>query len=231
MKTVRVMFFGIVVLAACLSCVWQFGGSFTVKQEAKAETLHGAAALERLRQQGQYDSLQAAINQARFSVSRTARSPLGRTAWHAPNSVAGYDAYVTETGVSIAVNPTEYVSLSLHSLGYGDALRAVAPGIVSGDKQSIQIERPGGVREWFVNGPAGLEHGFTLSERVGARPAEVPLRLALQVSKGWQAMADAEGGSVTLQNGAGQTVEYGKLSVRDTAASGGARDKSRPAGS
>jgi len=49
-------------------------------QETKPAALHGAAALERLKQDGQYESLQAAMNQARFSVSRTAHTPLGRAA-------------------------------------------------------------------------------------------------------------------------------------------------------
>ena len=142
-----------------------------------------------MKHDGQYESLQAAMNEARFSVSRTAHSPLGRAAWHAPNPAAGYDAYVTEAGVSIAVNGESYVSLSLVSLGYGAALQSVGPGQVSGEKQTISLARDGGLREWFVNGADGLEHGFTLSEPPGARQKGMPLRLALQVSAGWRAAA------------------------------------------
>ncbi len=185
-------------------------------QETSPLTLHGAAALDQLKQDGQYESLQAAMNQARFSVSRTAQTPLGRAAWHAPNSAAGYDAYVTEEGVSIAVSDGAYVSLSLRSLGYGAALRAVAPGEVSGDKQTIKLAREGGLLEWYINGPDGLEHGFTLAEPPpGARQQGVPLRLALQVSAGWRAVASEDGKLVTLRGPGDQAVEYGKLVVRD----------------
>ena len=201
-------------VAVCVAGAGWFPVQPVAGQETKQQTLHGAAALEQLKQDGQYDSLQAAVDQARFSVSRAAHTPLGRAAWHAPNPAAGYDAYVTEAGVSIALNDEAYVSLSLHSLGYGAALQAVGPGEVSGDKQTINLRREGGVREWYVNGPDGLEHGFTLSEPPGARQQGVPLRLALQVSEGWRAVASEDGKLVTLR-GASAVVEYGKLVVRD----------------
>jgi len=185
-------------------------------QETRPGALRGAAALDRLKQDGQYDSLQAAMRQARFNVSRAEATPLGREAWRAPNPAAGYDAYVTEAGVSIAVSDQSYVSLSLHSLGYGAELQAVAPGEVFADKQTINLTRAGGVREWYVNGPDGLEHGFTLNEPPsGARQKGAPLRLALQVSEGWRAAASEDGKLVTLRGPHDEAVEYGKLVVRD----------------
>ncbi|MGE0127288.1 MAG: putative Ig domain-containing protein [Blastocatellales bacterium] len=184
-------------------------------KESKRQTLHGAAALDQLKQTGQYESLQAAMRQARFGVSRAEQTPLGRAAWRAPNPAAGYDAYVTEEGVSIAVNDKSYVSLSLHSLGYGHAMRAVAPGEVSADKQNINITRDDSVQEWYVNGPDGLEQGFTLNEPPGARQGAA-LRLALQVRKGWRAVASEDGQKVILRGPRDEAVEYGKLVVRDS---------------
>ena len=186
------------------------------QSQEQSNTLHGAAALERLKQDGQYDSLQAAIAQARLAVSQKEQTPLGRAAWHAPNQAAGYDAYVTESGVSIAVNDKTSVSLSLQALGYGAALRGVATGKVSGDKQSITITRDSNLREWFVNTIEGLEHGFTLAEPPSsARQKGLPLRLALQVSDGWQAAASEDSQRITLRNDGGQAVEYSQLVVRD----------------
>ena len=192
-----------------------FPAQSVIGQEAKPATLRGAAAIEQLKQDGQYDALQTALNQARFNVSRAENTPLGRAAWHAPNPTAGYDAYITEAGVSIAVNDGSYVSLSLHSLGYGAALQAVAPGEVSGDKQTINLTRDGGVSEWYINGPDGLEQGFTLTQAPGTRQACVPLQLALQVSEGWHAVASEDGQRVMLRNADGQEVHYSKLIVRD----------------
>jgi len=185
-------------------------------RETNSGALRGEAALDQLKQDGQYESLQAAMRQARFSVSRAEATPLGRAAWHAPNRSAGYDAYVTEAGVSIAVNDQSYVSLSLHSFGYGHAMQGVALGEVYADKQTINITRDNGVREWYVNGPEGLEQGFTLSEPPGARHQGVPLRLALQVSKGWRAVASEDGQRITLRGAGEQAVEYSELVVSDS---------------
>ncbi len=207
------------VCAALIVAILASAGRFTTSpvtgQETKQQVLHGAAALERLKQDGQYDSLQAAMNQARFSVSRVEQTPLGRSAWHAPNPAAGYDAYVTEAGVSIAVNDKTSVSLSLSGIGYGEALQSIAPGAVSGDKQTINIARAGGLQEWYVNGPDGVEQGFTLSQPPAARQKGMPLRLALQVSEGWRAVASDDGKLVNLSGPRDETVEYSKLVVRD----------------
>ena len=209
-------------LAVCALLIAAAVASLTYFQPRRARAqqtstiLQGAAAIEQLKQDGQYESLKAAMDQTRFSVNRAAHTPLGHAAWHAPNAAAGYDAYVTESGVSIAVNDEAYVSLSLHSLGYGTAMQAVAPGEVSGAGQTIDIAREGGVREWFVNGPDGLEHGFTLAEPLGTRQQGTPLRLALQVGAGWRAVAGEDGGRVTLRGANDQAVEYGKLVVRDS---------------
>ena len=163
-------FIRVAVCAAIVALVMTGAGLFpalsVAGQETMPGTLHGDAAIEQLKQNGQYDALQTAMNHARFAVSRAEDTPLGRYAWHAPNPAAGYDAYVTEEGVSIAVSKS-YVSLSLQGIGYGKALRAVARGEVSSDNQTINIRRDGGVQEWYVNGPDGLEQGFTLMEAPG----------------------------------------------------------------
>ena len=210
----------VVVCAALVGLVIAGAGLFPTQpvagQESRPAALRGAAALDQLKQDGQYEALQTALNQARFTVSRAEATPLGRMAWHAPNPAAGYDAYVTEAGVSIVVDDRTVVSLSLHSLGYGAAMQGVAPGEVSGERQTINLTRDNGVMEWYVNGPDGLEQGFTLAEPPGARRQGAPLRLALYVSKGWSAVARDDGQQVTLR-GEGAAVEYSKLFVRDDA--------------
>ncbi|HKY03620.1 MAG TPA: putative Ig domain-containing protein [Blastocatellia bacterium] len=202
-------------IAACVFGAGLFPGQSAAGNVINSASLRGAAALDRLKQDGQYEALRTAMSRARFSVSLAEKTPLGRRAWHAPNPAAGYDAYITEEGVTVAINDDSYVSLSLRGVGYGAALRVVGPGEVSGDKQTINIERNGGVREWYVNGPEGLEQGFTLAEPPGAGHAGEPLRLVLGVSEGWRAAAREDGQQVTLRSGEGQSVEYSKLVVRD----------------
>ncbi len=195
--------------------IWMGSTSWAARQPESLKILKGAEAVGQLKQNGPDQTLQAAIQQAQLAVSLATQTPLGRAAWHAPNRSAGYDAYVTENGVSIAISNQPYVSLSLQKLGYGAALHSVAPGNVSGDKQSIQIERQGGLREWFFNSPDGLEHGFTLNVPPGTRQPGVPLRLAMQISQGWRATAGEDGKAVTLRGSKGQAIEYGKLMVHD----------------
>lgn len=209
--------------AACaaLSAVLVAGaGLFPAQTAAGKElnpvTLRGEAAVEQLKQNGQDQGLQAALNQARYQITRAENTPLGRWAWHAPNPAAGYDAYITEEGVTIVVNGEPSVSLKLRGFGYGEGLQAVAPGQVSGDNQTINLRRDGSVQEWFVNSPDGLEQGFTFAEPPAGRRPDVPLRLAFEVGEGEHATASADGRAVTLRSADGRrVVEYGKLAAHD----------------
>ena len=212
---------GAALVALFVSRVGLFSGKPVSVQEKKP-ALQGLVALEQLKEDGQYQSLQTAVKLARYSVSRTAHSPLGGAAWRAPNPTAGYDAYVTEAGVNIAINDESKssLSLSLHSFGYGSDLQPVGSGEVSGTGQTIQVRRTGILQEWYVNGPDGLEQGFTLSDppKYVVPPqggTTYPLRVALKVSDGWQAVAGDDDKQVDLRGPGGQTVQYGKLVVRD----------------
>lgn len=185
-------------------------------QEINSVTSGGEAAAGQLNQDGREQELRAALTRARYGITRAADTPLGRWAWHAPNPAAGYDAYITEEGVTIVVGGEPYVSLRLRGIGYGTGLRAVAPGQVSGDGQTVNLTRDGSVQEWYVNSPDGLEQGFTLAKPPASRRPGVPLRLGFRISEGWQAAASADGRKVTMRGAGGsRVVEYGKLAVRD----------------
>lgn len=205
----------LLIITLCITGGILFKAIPQAKKETNRGTLHGPAAVEQLKQDGQFDSLQAAISATRRNVRPTAHSSSGHAVWHAPNAAAGYDAFVSEAGVSLAIDDNAQISLHSYSVGYGRDLRAIGQGEVSGDGQKIQVLRDGGVREWFVNGPDGLEHGFTLSEPPGTREHGVPLRLALQISEGWSAEANDDGTVVTFRAASEQAIEYSKLVVRD----------------
>ena len=209
--------------AACaaLSAVLVAGAALFPAQTAAGKetnpvTLRGEAAVEQLKLDGQAQGLQAALRQARYGMTLAQNSPLGRWAWHAPNPAAGYDAYITEEGVTIVIDGEPCVSLNLRGFGYGTGLRAVAPGQVSGDNQTINLTRDGSVQEWFVNSPEGLEQGFSFAEPLAGRRTDVPLRLAFEVSEGATATASADGRAVTLRSADGRrVVGYGKLAAHD----------------
>jgi len=74
----------------------------------------------------------------------------------------------------------------------------------------VELDHAGGVTEWYVNAPVGLEHGFTLNERL---PGTNPLRIVLDVDA---ATVEASGGHVQLVAGQGhRRLNYAKLVVED----------------
>ncbi|MGH9224404.1 MAG: FG-GAP repeat protein, partial [Acidimicrobiales bacterium] len=103
--------------------------------------------------------------------------------------------------------------LSLGSVGYGAALQRVPAVEPQADANRVEFSRPG-LSEWFVNGPAGLEHGFTLTQPPpGDRDGDLTLGLALG---GATASVDGDGLGATLSDGSG-SLRYGGLWAADAA--------------
>jgi hypothetical protein len=124
-------------------------------------------------------------------------------------SVDALAADFTDSGATV-----EGWRLSLAAVGRGADLRPAAP--VKPEQKANRVEyRRGDVTEWFINGPLGLEHGFTLGKRPGPAGVE-PLTLALCTSDKLK-MQIADGGrDVTLQgDGENPTLGYGKLAAWD----------------
>jgi hypothetical protein len=127
----------------------------------------------------------------------------------------------TKQGAEVRSRSTCW-GLETRSYGYGDVLRplrAVAPRAAAN-----RVEyRHGGVTEWYLNGPMGLEQGFTLAEPPGkARKGRAqPLTLALAISGDLVAVPEPAGPdkkstALTLTRKDGQTaLRYTGLNVRD----------------
>src|SRR2546425_578340 len=83
--------------------------------------------------------------------------------------------------------------------------------------------RPGALTEWYVNGPLGLEQGFTLSKHPsgadgtrGLHAGTKPLILALSLSGDLTPAVDQSGLGLTLTGDKGQPeLRYGGLSASD----------------
>jgi len=117
-------------------------------------------------------------------------------------------------------------SFSLAAARYGCAgtLHPVAPAAPRGERNRVEYLRDGaaGARmvEWYVNGPLGVEQGFTLPAAPacgdGGRPDEVVIELAVS---GAVAAQPGDGGwAVALHEPDGARVaRYGELFVRDAA--------------
>jgi hypothetical protein len=81
----------------------------------------------------------------------------------------------------------------LRGYGYSGTLRGA--GAVTPDASGNRVEyHRGALTEWYVNGPLGLEQGFTLAQPPGGRTAN-PLTLAFALSGQLSASVDPARGA------------------------------------
>src|ERR1017187_7360144 len=83
----------------------------------------------------------------------------------------------TRQGIRVQIATTASWNLSLCGYGNGSALEALTAVTPSADANRVEYGR-GALTEWYVNGPAGIEQGFTLG-RPPSQPAAGPLTIAL----------------------------------------------------
>jgi hypothetical protein len=102
------------------------------------------------------------------------------------------------------------LALSLRRIGHASTLRAVPVARPRAARNRVSYAR-GSVREWYANGPGGLEQGFTLHARPrGAGP------LTLELGLGGNLTPVLRDGELRL-TGAHAQLRYGGLTVRDAA--------------
>lgn len=78
-----------------------------------------------------------------------------------------FEATFDATGVNI-FHANENWGLAFESHGYGNATRAVASVELQASANWVEYSR-GEIIEWYVNGPLGLEQGWTLNAPPSAR--------------------------------------------------------------
>ena len=78
------------------------------------------------------------------------------------NPAHGLTADFAGSGSTRGSRRAARLGLALRSIGYGDELRPVAAAAPTATKNRVEYRR-GGLTEWYVNGPLGLEQGFTLA--------------------------------------------------------------------
>ncbi len=105
------------------------------------------------------------------------------------------------------------VGLSLRGVGFGSSL-----GVVDRTPPRAQANRVryahAGLSEWYVNGPLGLEQGFTVA-RAPAGSARAPLTLSLAISGDGHAALVAGAKSIVFTSRRGPSLRYGDLMATD----------------
>jgi hypothetical protein len=95
-------------------------------------------------------------DQASYHVERT-------RAGHAlANPPQGFRTTLTRAGVTLQVAGLAW-EMSLRAWGYGETLAAVSAVEPTGGANRVTYEREG-LTEWYVNGPFGLQQGFTVRQ-------------------------------------------------------------------
>ena len=149
----------------------------------------------------------------RHVVSREYWASSNRTGLQAPNRRHGLRTYFGPRGVRVvervAASEAPLLALELVRFGRTSTAVEVAPATVHAERSRVELRRAGLV-EWYDNGPAGLEHGFTVS----GRPAGAGrLAFRLRVSG---ARATLHAGSAQLRTRGGRVLDYGKLFAFDS---------------
>lgn len=106
----------------------------------------------------------------------------------------------------VEIRPDERASqdwscgFALKAFGYGDGLHTVPAGRIKAKGPRVEIQR-GDLVEWYVNGPAGVEQGFTLAERPSGRRGDYPLELRMDVLGDLKPQETRQGDTIRLVTG------------------------------
>ncbi|HLW87643.1 MAG TPA: FG-GAP repeat protein [Terriglobales bacterium] len=105
------------------------------------------------------------------------------------------NSHFTSRGVEVRRGDESW-ALSLRTYGYSTSLRPVRFAMPRHDRNRVIYER-GPLTEWYLNGPAGLEQGFTLRQAPG-KSGDQPLTITLALSGNVTAGLDQDGQGLTL---------------------------------
>ena len=131
------------------------------------------------------------------------------TGLRARNRAQHLDTDFSPGGVSVASGAAR-IRLRLTDFGYASALHPVGSTRPHATANRVLYSHGDGLREWYANGPLGLEQGFDLATR--PRTGSGPLTLALALSGDLQARLKGSGVSLT---GHGAALRYDGLVVWD----------------
>lgn len=104
--------------------------------------------------------------------------------------------------------------VALQGYGYGDTLRPVQGAAPKASSNRVEYRR-GPLTEWYVNGPLGLEQGFTLDQPPSQSGGQ-QLTIALALSGNVTAAVDRDRKGLTLTSREGQAeLRYTGLAAHD----------------
>ena len=186
--------------------------------------LQGEKAIQRLKEEGLYSSLQKAVEATRYEIRWEEQPALNHLppSYHAPNPAQRFNVYFMSNGLQLAphrasreATAMQLVSdqaewraeMKLIGYGYGERPLAVGPAKLVAVDNRIEYRRTGlALTEWYVNKAEGLEQGFTIDAPPGIKPQGERLRLVLELSGDLRAEMTEEGRAIALKQANGQVA-------------------------
>ena len=141
-----------------------------------------------------------------YTVARSA------TGLQAANPAQHLHASFARAGVSLRSGALDE-HLRLRAVGYGGSLNAPGSSAPSARANRV-LYRRGALSEWYVNGPLGLEQGFTVASAPAARPTG-PLTLSIALAGNAHAALATGARSLTLSRAGSPSIRYGGLAATD----------------
>jgi hypothetical protein len=132
--------------------------------------------------------------------------------FHAENPEHALGVDFTPQGVEVR-SDTACWRMALRGYGYGDALLSMSSAAPQASANRIEYRR-GTMTEWYLNGPVGVEQGFTVAEPPGQANGR-PLTVALALSGDFAATLEPGGTGLRLTRRDGPALRYGGLSAYD----------------
>jgi hypothetical protein len=187
----------VIVPAAAAAASVAAGPAAAPARQAPARGLPAAAIAPVSRALGRNNPAYQAVTTARGLTTANPRQRL--------------QAQFTSNGMRVRSGPLA-AGLGLLGTGFGHRLAAVRPAtpVAAGNLVTF---RHGPVREWYANGPAGLEQGFTLTTPPPG-PARGPLTLAMTLSGNARPVLSPGRDGVVFTR-AGSSLAYRGLAATD----------------
>jgi hypothetical protein len=125
----------------------------------------------------------------------------------AENPAQKIRAHFSSSGIEVRSSGTVW-KVALTGYGYGDALGTLPKAVPSASLNRVEYRR-GRVMEWYMNGPIGLEQGFTIEEPPQGANGHL-LTVALALAGDLKAAVDRDKSGIQLSD------HYGKPELRYT---------------
>lgn len=157
-------------------------------------------------------ALRAEFSRAVGAEDRDYAIGAARGGFHAESAGARIRASFSRTGVTVSSGST-WLRLAPQAIATGASSRRLT-SVTPSAKGNRVVYAHDGVDEWYVNGPLGLEQGFTVS-RGAAGETSRHLALSLAIAGNVQPSVSADGTAIQLARERGPSLRYGGLSARD----------------